>query len=93
MSAARFWDVYGEKRSYMFTLDDTPFHTTEVDCVPASYAEVDVRLVSEGVNEECMITAGVVGTRVCSSNDKRLSASGQDDTVRPVVGWWLYHKK
>ncbi|KAJ7856646.1 hypothetical protein B0H14DRAFT_3864875 [Mycena olivaceomarginata] len=93
MSAARFWDVYGEKRSYKFTLDDTPFHTTEVNCVPASYAEVDVRLVSTGENQECMITAGVVGTRVCSSNDKRLSASGQDDTVRPVVGWWLYHKK
>lgn len=93
MSAARFWDVYGEKRLYEFTLDDTPFHTTEVDCVPASYAEVDVRLVSEGVDLECMITAGVVGTRVCSSKDKRLSASGHDDTIRPVVGWWLYHKK
>jgi hypothetical protein len=38
------------------------------------------------------MTAGAVGMRVCSSNDSTLSPSGEDDTVRPVMGWWLFEK-
>jgi hypothetical protein len=33
------------------------------------------------------------GTRVSSSHDVTLSSSGEDDTVRPVAGWWLFVKE
>ncbi|KAF7344955.1 hypothetical protein MVEN_01658100 [Mycena venus] len=98
MTAARFWNVYGDNgvtwlmSMSELTIDDTPFHKIDCSNIPPSYAEVDVRLVSEGKDQQCAIAAGVVGMRVCSSKDTRLSESGKDDTVRPAVGWWLFNK-
>ncbi|KAJ7921975.1 hypothetical protein B0H13DRAFT_1707940 [Mycena leptocephala] len=34
--------------------------------------------------------AGLVGTGFSSSRDTELSATGRNDTVRPVVAWWVY---
>ncbi|KAJ7915397.1 hypothetical protein B0H13DRAFT_2455400 [Mycena leptocephala] len=34
--------------------------------------------------------AGLVGTGFSSSRDTELSATGRNDTVRPVVAWWIY---
>jgi hypothetical protein len=39
------------------------------------------------------MVAGSVGMRVSSSGDVSLSPGGEDDTVRPVVGWWLFVKE
>ncbi|KAJ7664873.1 hypothetical protein B0H17DRAFT_1171476 [Mycena rosella] len=93
LSAERFWALYGGHAAGL-VLDGTRFHIIDADNVPPSYAEVEVTLLQleTGVEQECIMTAGLVGTRVCSSKDPRLSESGQDDTVRPVVGWWLYNK-
>ncbi|KAJ6582692.1 hypothetical protein DFH09DRAFT_1145734 [Mycena vulgaris] len=74
-------------------LDDVPFHQVDVNDAPPGYAEVDVTLDDNGEHFDCVLTAGLVGTRVSSSNDTALSKTGIDDTVRPLPGWWMYVKK
>ncbi|KAK7022493.1 hypothetical protein R3P38DRAFT_2961149 [Favolaschia claudopus] len=95
LTAARFWKVYGQQLYVMseLILDDTRYHQIDCDRVPPSYSAVEVRLISETEDTQCEAIAGVVGTMVFSSGDVELSASGEDDTVRPVVGWWVYEKK
>ncbi|KAJ7730495.1 hypothetical protein DFH07DRAFT_681593, partial [Mycena maculata] len=39
------------------------------------------------------VLAGLVGTGFSSSRDTELSAKGRNDTVRPVVAWWLYERR
>ncbi|KAJ7510802.1 hypothetical protein B0H11DRAFT_2183571 [Mycena galericulata] len=39
------------------------------------------------------VLAGLVGTGFSSSRDTELSALGRNDTVRPVVAWWLYERR
>ncbi|KAJ6575600.1 hypothetical protein DFH09DRAFT_915370 [Mycena vulgaris] len=93
LTAERFWAAYGGIASGL-ALDGTRFHRIDCDNIPPSYAEVDIKLVPlTGEETQCTMTAGVVGTRVCSSKDVRLSRSGNDDTLRPVVGWWLFNQK
>ncbi|KAF8188787.1 hypothetical protein K438DRAFT_1676974 [Mycena galopus ATCC 62051] len=92
LTAEKFWKTYGGYAQGLM-LDGTRFHKVDCANIPPSYVEVDVRLVSfTGEQQECSMTAGVVGTRVCSSNDSDLSPSGRDDTIRPVIGWWLFNK-
>ncbi|KAJ7455079.1 hypothetical protein FB451DRAFT_1143911, partial [Mycena latifolia] len=38
------------------------------------------------------VLAGLVGTGFSSSRDTELSATGRNDTVRPVVAWWIYER-
>ncbi|KAK6987678.1 hypothetical protein R3P38DRAFT_3449828 [Favolaschia claudopus] len=38
----------------------------------------------------CTFLAGLVGTGFSSSRDLTVSESGRNDTVRPVLAWWLY---
>ncbi|KAJ7654109.1 hypothetical protein DFH06DRAFT_994035, partial [Mycena polygramma] len=94
LTAAQFWAAYGGYAGGL-TLDGTRFHQVDCDNIPPSYAEVDVRLVdfNTGENRMCSMTAGAVGIRVGSSDDTKLSPSGKDDTLRPVIGWWLFNKK
>ncbi|KAJ7122194.1 hypothetical protein C8R44DRAFT_852922 [Mycena epipterygia] len=68
---------------------------TGVDCndTPPGYAEVDVKLVDQGKPFDCALTAGLVGTHISSSDDTTLSETGKDDTVRPLLGWWMFIKK
>ncbi|KAJ7208212.1 hypothetical protein GGX14DRAFT_454167, partial [Mycena pura] len=40
----------------------------------------------------CTVLAGLVGTGFSSSRDTALSATGRNDTVRPVVAWWIYEQ-
>jgi hypothetical protein len=95
LPASEFWKTYGGRAASGLTLDGTCFHRIDCDNVPPSYAEVDVRLISmnSGEDTKCSMTAGVVGTRVSSSNDSGLSPSGKDDTIRPAIGWWLFNQK
>ncbi|KAJ6619257.1 hypothetical protein B0H10DRAFT_2216952 [Mycena sp. CBHHK59/15] len=93
LTAYRFWETYSY-RSPGLVLDSTPFHKVDCNNIPPSYAEVDVKLVSlnTGTTRDSVMTAGAIGTRVYSSGDARLSASGKNDIVRPVIGWWLFTK-
>jgi hypothetical protein len=88
-----FWEMYKGYAGRLM-VDGTRFHRTNCDNILLSFTEVDVCLVSFNTeeNRQCSMTAGVVGTRVCSSNNSGLSSSGQDYTVHPVIGWWLFNK-
>ncbi|KAJ7474121.1 hypothetical protein FB451DRAFT_1351505 [Mycena latifolia] len=74
-------------------LDHVPYHQMDVSDTPPGYAEVDVKLDDNGEIFSCALTAGLIGTQISSSNDKALSTAGEDDTVRPLLGWWMYIKK
>jgi hypothetical protein len=54
---------------------------------------VDLTLDDNGTKWSTVLTAGVVGARVCDSGDKSLSPGGKSDTARPVVGWWIFALK
>ncbi|KAJ7101976.1 hypothetical protein C8R44DRAFT_682444 [Mycena epipterygia] len=74
-------------------LDHAPFHQVDCNDTPPGYAEVDVKLVDNEEPFDCALTAGLVGTRISSSDDTILSETGKDDTVRPLLGWWMFIKK
>ncbi|KAJ7291603.1 hypothetical protein C8J57DRAFT_1587994 [Mycena rebaudengoi] len=66
-------------------LDHTHFHSIDSDKVPPSHAEVDVTVVSDFEATACKMVAGLVGTRATGTAVK--------DTVRPVIGWWMFVKE
>lgn len=74
-------------------LDHAPFHRVDCNNTPSGYAEVDVKLVDNNMPFDCALTAGLVGTQISSSDDTALSETGKDDTVRPLLGWWMFIKK
>lgn len=76
----------------ILVLDNTPYHPLYRNAIPPGYAEVDILLIDNGERFACAMAAGSVGTDVGSSGDSVLSLGGRDDTVRPVVGWWLFVK-
>ncbi|KAJ6563936.1 hypothetical protein B0H19DRAFT_1140059 [Mycena capillaripes] len=92
LTAKEFWAAYSDPRSDL-VLDGTPFHVVDTQKLPSGYAEVDVLLDDDGEKFECMMTAGMIGMKVSSSGDVGLSSSGQDDTVRPASGWWMFTKR
>ncbi|KAJ6450114.1 hypothetical protein C8R45DRAFT_1044160 [Mycena sanguinolenta] len=92
LTAKEFWATYSNPRSNL-VLDGTPFHVVDTQNLPSGYAEVDVQLDDNGEKFDCMMTAGLIGMKASSSGDVGLSSSGQDDTVRPASGWWMFTKK
>ncbi|KAJ6582386.1 hypothetical protein B0H19DRAFT_1207718 [Mycena capillaripes] len=94
MTAQQFWATYaGSAVRRDLVLDETPYHRVDGDNVPAAYAEVDVKLNDNGALFDCIMVAGLVGTQVTASGDLVLSATGNDDVVRPLSGWWIFTKK
>ncbi|KAF7321043.1 hypothetical protein HMN09_00191500 [Mycena chlorophos] len=94
LPAAKFWSTYASWPHSELQMDGTGYHRVEAASVPPAYAEVDVLLIDHnvGTTTQAAMTAGVIGTEVCSSRDLTLSEKGQNDVVRPVVGWWLFEK-
>jgi hypothetical protein len=82
--------AYSDLSKDQLILDGTPYPRVGRSVIPPGYAEVDVKLNDNGEFFECAMVAGAVGMRVSSSHDVTVSSSGEDDTVRPVVGWWLF---
>ncbi|KAJ7604153.1 hypothetical protein FB45DRAFT_851370 [Roridomyces roridus] len=99
LSAEHFWKKYaveerrGFGRSRELVLDGTPYHTLDTYLVPPAYAEVDIDLNDRGMQIDCFMLAGVIGTRISSSGDTTVSASGENDTVHPLAGWWICARK
>ncbi|KAJ7835491.1 hypothetical protein B0H13DRAFT_2240072 [Mycena leptocephala] len=95
LSAAEFWAAHTDPNhlSTDLGLDGTPYHRIGSGEVPPGYGEVDVTLNDDGVVFPCAMVTNTGGTRVSSSHDVTLSSSGEDDTVRPVAGWWLFVKE
>ncbi|KAF8170291.1 hypothetical protein K438DRAFT_1614081, partial [Mycena galopus ATCC 62051] len=94
MSAETFWATYAkpEMRTDL-VYDGTPYHRLSSNHAPPGFTEVEVTLVEDDEETECLMVAGVVGARVSSSGDTVLSEGGKDDTLRPVAGWWMFEKK
>ena len=80
-------------REHYLTLDGVVYHRTDTSEVPPAFAEVDVKLDDNGVKFDTVLTAGLVGARICNSGDKSLSSDGHRDAARPVVAWWIFVKQ
>ncbi|KAJ7127563.1 hypothetical protein C8R43DRAFT_696662 [Mycena crocata] len=93
LTSAQFWSAYTRPDvSKKLVLDSTPYHSLQRGAVPPGYGEVDIKLVDDNVVFNCSMVAGTIGMRVSSSGDRALSESGEDDTVQPVAGWWMFVK-
>lgn len=53
---------------------------------------MDVKFDNNGAVFDCVIVAGLVGMGFSSSRNHLVSPAGINDTIRPVVGWWMYSK-
>ncbi|KAF9107060.1 hypothetical protein BGX27_008887 [Mortierella sp. AM989] len=80
---------FGKVPQYV-VLDGAPYHHVETSNIPNGYAEVDVRIDDNGAIFPSKMVAGQVATQISSSGDKKLSPTGERDTVRPVSGWWIF---
>ncbi|KAJ7455496.1 hypothetical protein FB451DRAFT_1277961 [Mycena latifolia] len=93
LSAEQFWAKYSKYKMYGdLVLDGTPYHEVDTGKVPVGYTAVDIRLEDDDLGFDCVMVAGMVGMQVSSSHDLTLSATGIDDVVRPVSGWWFHSK-
>ncbi|KAJ7198964.1 hypothetical protein GGX14DRAFT_664609 [Mycena pura] len=93
LTAKEFWVAYSNPGFVELVLDGTPFHEVDTQKLPSEYVEVDVQLDDNGERFNCMMMAGLIGMKVSLSGDVGLSSSGQDDTVRPASGWWMFTKR
>ncbi|KAJ6471902.1 hypothetical protein C8R45DRAFT_908089 [Mycena sanguinolenta] len=93
LTSEQFWVAYGGSSiNKDLVLDGTPYHLLYRGSIPPAYAEVDVLLIDDNVRFDCAMVGGSVGMRVTSSGDRTLSPEGTNDTVQPVLGWWLFVK-
>ncbi|KAJ7611813.1 hypothetical protein FB45DRAFT_993313 [Roridomyces roridus] len=99
LSAEDFWKKYIVLRERRYgrgpdlVLDSTPYHTLDTFMVAPAYAEVDIDLDDNGTKIDSFMVAGVIGMRISSSGDATVSASGENDTVHPLPGWWICARK
>ncbi|KAF7341246.1 hypothetical protein MVEN_01860200 [Mycena venus] len=91
LTAEQFWATYSKLDAQF--LRRAPYHPMTHERMPPAYAEVDVTFIDNGKKLDCLMLAGVVGTRVSSSGDLGLSSTGKDDTIHPAAGWWICTKK
>ncbi|KAJ7057616.1 hypothetical protein C8F01DRAFT_1060595 [Mycena amicta] len=105
LSAADFWaryttpasaqnsNIHGRDRSGagQLVLDNTPFHKTDSSKIPVGYGALDVNLVIGGVSYPSAMVAGVVGMGA-EGEGRDGEGEKEKETLRPVVGWWMYHK-
>jgi hypothetical protein len=68
------------------------FCSQDSDDILAGYAEVDVTINDNGTEFPSVIVAGLVGMGFSCSRDLAVSKTGKNDTLRPVLAWWMYSK-
>ncbi|KAK7030165.1 hypothetical protein R3P38DRAFT_2703609 [Favolaschia claudopus] len=98
LSSREFWSTYGidtrESKYTPLTLDDSPYSRIDCEDIPSGCAELDITITMSADDDKtsipCTILAGLVGTGFSSSRNRAVSESGRNDTVRPVLAWWLY---
>ncbi|KAJ6492687.1 hypothetical protein DFH09DRAFT_1003062 [Mycena vulgaris] len=91
----RFWTTYApslQETSFHMTIDGIKHPVVNIHDLPTAYAEVNVTVNHGGIAAPCVIVAGLTGVGFASSRDPSLSPSGKNDTVRPVVAWWMFSK-
>ncbi|KAF8188495.1 hypothetical protein K438DRAFT_1722527 [Mycena galopus ATCC 62051] len=62
LTAEQFWVTYSKLDARSFR--ERPYHHMTQEGIPPAYAEVNVKLVDNGKQFDCLVLAGVVGTRV-----------------------------
>ncbi|KAJ7021179.1 hypothetical protein C8F04DRAFT_1050099 [Mycena alexandri] len=93
LPAFHFWSTYApslQETSLDMTIDGTKYPVLTIHDLPAGCAEVDITVNRGGIASPCVVVAGLTGVGFSSSRDHSLSGSGRNDTVRPVVAWWIF---
>ncbi|KAF7313793.1 hypothetical protein HMN09_00536600 [Mycena chlorophos] len=98
LPAKRFWTTYNKT----FGKNGLEYPAIDVADVPPSYGELTIVLIPPPLADaatpapspvKCTLIAGLVGLGISSSRDTALSESGRNDSVRPVVAWWIVGKR
>ncbi|KAJ7259937.1 hypothetical protein B0H12DRAFT_406158 [Mycena haematopus] len=83
----------------MLALADMPPTSASVDFeltlnIKAPVTSNDAGMNGTETKQECGCTvlAGLVGTGFSSSRDTELNRTGKNNTVRPVVAWWIFER-
>ena len=90
-SASDFFATYTQdsevwsQREPILILSGTRYHLVDTDEIPAGCTGPDVLPDDNGEELKCMMTAGLFGTEILAD------AKGKN-TVRPVLGWWMFEK-
>jgi hypothetical protein len=93
LPAHRFWSIYApslQETSFNMTINGIKYPVLNILNLPTSYAEVNVTVNDGGIEAPRVIVAGLTGVGFSSSGDSSLSPTGKNDTVRPVVAWWMF---
>ncbi|KAJ6491058.1 hypothetical protein C8R45DRAFT_1138088 [Mycena sanguinolenta] len=83
---------HSKKQVFNMTIDGIKYPVLNIHDLPTGYAEVNVTVKHGGVAAPCVIVAGLTGAGFSSSHDHSFSSTGKNDTVRPVVAWWMFSK-
>ncbi|KAJ6541404.1 hypothetical protein B0H19DRAFT_1035535 [Mycena capillaripes] len=95
LPSRHFWSTYApslQETSLDMTIDGAKYPVLDIHDLSAGYAEVDITVNQGGIASPCVIVAGLTGVGFSSSRDSLLSLTGRNDTVRPVVAWWIFPK-
>ncbi|KAI0027230.1 hypothetical protein K488DRAFT_81197 [Vararia minispora EC-137] len=80
-------------RSGRLILDNAVYHPVSTSKIADGHADVDVILVDDLNVTKTTMVAGIVASRVSSSDDETFSKTGKDDIIAPQPGWWIFEKK
>ncbi|KAH7106164.1 hypothetical protein BKA62DRAFT_633175 [Auriculariales sp. MPI-PUGE-AT-0066] len=83
--------ITGSHESPVTMMDGITYPRLDIGQIPHGYVSVNITLNDNGAESPQMV-AGLVGTKVTSSGDIKLSWTGKHDTFAPGVNWWLFEK-
>ena len=101
VTAFCFWDEQGKRLfsdddedSWMcFNLDGTQYGCVDITKIPAGYTSVPVTVDDNGVEHKTRMVAGLIGIEASTSDHLHNLDTAQlveKNTIKPVVGWWMY---
>lgn len=77
----------------LLTLDGITFHIVDSDAMPPGWVSVPVKVDDNGNVFMTRMIAGAVAAGYESSGLKTEDGEVGPDTLRPVVGWWMFESK
>lgn len=91
LSSTEFYAAYVNPSGTYLTIEGAHYPQINISKIPAGFAEVPVNLIDgSGKEFKTMMIAGSVACSISSSEDKKLSVTGKNDTATPIVGWWMF---
>ncbi|KAF7368412.1 hypothetical protein MVEN_00163700 [Mycena venus] len=95
LPSRHFWSTYApslQETNFDMTIDSTRYPILNIHDLHAGYAGLDITVNHGGITSPCVMVAGLAGVGFSSSRDSSLSLTGRNDTVLPVVAWWIFSK-